>query len=74
MPKSLLLILSSSNFIYSGLIFTSLIHFFSLFLHGIRKYSNLSLLEVAIPFLQHDLLKRLSLLHCQLLPPLLLTN
>ena len=59
-----------SEFIVSGLTFRSLIHFYFLFVCGVRKCSNFILLHVAVQFSQHHLLKRLSLLHCIFLPPL----
>ena len=46
----------------SVLISRSLNHFN--FLHGVREYSNLILLHIAIQLSQHHLLKRLSILHC----------
>ena len=55
---------SSKSFIVSGLKFKSLIHFEFIFVFGIRKYSNFSLLHVALQFSQHHLLKRLYLPHC----------
>ena len=61
---------SSKSFIVSGLMFRSLIHSEFIFVYGVRKCSNLILLQVAVQFSQHHLLKRLSLLHCIFLPPL----
>ena len=55
----------------SGLSFMSLIHFQFIFVYGVRKCSNFILLHVAVQFSQHNLLKRLSVLHCIFLPPLL---
>ena len=52
------------------LISRSLIHFEFIFVCSVRKCSNFILLHVAIQFLQHYLLKRLSFLHCIFLPPL----
>ena len=46
----------------------SLIHFEFIFVYGVRKCSNFSLLHVH--FSQHHLLKRLPSLHCIFLPPL----
>ena len=46
----------------SGLIFTSLIHFEFIFVHGVRECSNFILLHVAVQFSQHHLFKRLSFL------------
>ena len=59
---------SCKNFMVSGLIFRTLIHFEFLFVYGVRKCSNYILLYVAIQFSQHHLLKRLSLPHCIFLP------
>ena len=52
----------------SGLTFRSLIHF--IFVYGVRKCSNFTLLHVAVQFSQHHLLKRLSSPHCIFLPHL----
>ena len=59
------------RFIVSGLTFMSLIHYESVFVFGIRKCSNSILLPVAVQFSQCHVLKRLSFLHCIVLPPLL---
>ena len=61
---------SSKSLIVSGLTFRSLIHFEFIFVYGVRECSNFILLHVAVQFSQHHLLKRLSFLHCILLPPL----
>ena len=61
-------VFSSKSFIVSGLPFRSLIHFEFIFVYGIRKCSDFTLLHVAVQFLQHHLLKRLSLPHCILFP------
>ena len=61
---------SSKGFIFSGLIFRSLIHFEFIFVCGVRKCSYFILLHVAVQFSQHHLLKVLSLSHCIVLPPL----
>ena len=58
------------SYILSDLSFRSLIHFEFIFVYGIRKCSDFTLLHVAVQFLQHHLLKRLSLPHCIFLPPL----
>ena len=71
MSKSVLPMFSSRSFMVSGLSFMSLIHFQFIFVYGVRKCSNLILLHVAVQFSQHNLLKRLSVLHCIFLPPLL---
>ena len=54
----------------SGLTFRSLIHFEFIFVYGIRKCSNFILLHIAVQLSKHRLLKRLSFLHCIVLPPL----
>ena len=61
--------ISSRSFTVSGFTFKSSIHF-EFFLYIMRKYSNLIVLQVAIQFSQHHLLKRLSFLHCIFLSPL----
>ena len=70
MSLSVLPMFSSKSFIASDLTFRSLIHFKFIFVCGIREYSNFILLHVAVQFSQHHLLKRLSLPHCIILPPL----
>ena len=70
LSSSVLPMFSSKSFIVSGLTFRPLIHFEFIFVHGVRKSSNFILLQVAVPFSQHHLLKRLSLPHCTFLPPL----
>ena len=60
---------SFKSFIVSGLTFRSLTYFEFIFVYGVRKCSNFILLHVAAQFSQHQLLKRLSLPHCILLPP-----
>ena len=67
---SVLPMFSSKSFIISGLTFRSLIHSEFIFVYGIRKCFNFILLDVAVQFYQHQLLKRLSLPHCIFLPPL----
>ena len=61
---------SSRNFIVSGLMFRSLIHFEFIFVYGVRKCSSFILLQVVDQLSQHHLLKRLSFFHCISLPPL----
>ena len=68
---SVLLVFSSKSFIVSGLTFRSFIHFEFIFVYSVRECSNFILLHVAVQFSQHHLLKRLSFLHCIVLPPLL---
>ena len=62
--------LSSKSFIVSALSFRSLIHFEFIFVYGIKKCSNSILLHVAVQFYQHHLLKRQSMPHCIIFPPL----
>ena len=50
---------SSKNFIVSGPIFRSLIHFQFIFVYGIRKCSSFILLHIVDQFSQHHLWKRL---------------
>ena len=69
MSRSVLLF-SSKSFIVSGLTFKSLIHFEFIFVYGVRECSNFILLQVAVWFSQHLLLKRLSVLRCIFLSPL----
>ena len=56
------------SLIVSGLILRSLIHFEFIFVYGVRKCSSFILLQVVDQFSQHHLLKRLSFLHCIVLP------
>ena len=65
---------SSKSFIVLGLTFKSLIQFEFIFVCGVRKCSSSILLQVAVQFTQHHLLKRLSFLHCILLPPSLMVR
>ena len=60
---------SSKNFIVSGLISMSLIHFEFISVYGVRECSNFTLFHVSVQFSQHHLLNRLFL-HCIVLPPL----
>ena len=64
MLESVLPLFSSRSFIVSGLTYRSLIHFEFIFVYGVRKCSNFTLLQVAVQFSQYYLLKRLSLPHC----------
>ena len=68
MSSSVLPIFSSKSFMISGLTFRLLIHFEFNFVYGIRKCSNFILLNVAVQFSEHHLLKRLFLSHCIFLP------
>ena len=69
MSESVQPMFSPKNFVVSGLIFRSLIHFESIFVYGIRKGSNFILFHVAVQFSQNHVLKVLSFLHCIFLPP-----
>ena len=70
MSKSVLPMFSLKSFIVSDLPFRCLIHFEFIFVYGVRECSNFIILHVAVQFSQHNLLKRLSFLHCIFLPPL----
>ena len=70
MSKCVLPMFSSKSFIVSSLMFRSFINFELIFLYGVREGSNFILSYIAIQFSQHHLLKRLSLLHYILFPPL----
>ena len=50
--------------------FRSLIHFEFIFVYGVRKCSNFTVLHVAVQFPQPHSLRRLSFLRCIFLPPL----
>ena len=69
MSESVLPMFSSRSFIVSGLTFRYLIHL-SLFLSIVLESVHFILLQVVDQFSQHNLLKRLSFLHCIFLPPL----
>ena len=58
------------GFRISSLTFRPVIHFEFIFVDGVRERSNFILLYMAALFSQHHLLKRLSFLHCIVLPPL----
>ena len=55
---------SSKSFLVSGLTFMSVIYFEFIFVYGLKEYSDFILLHVAVQFSQHQLLKKLSFLHC----------
>ena len=64
MLESVLPIFSSRSFVFSGLMFRSLIHFEFIFFYGVRKYSSFILLQVVDQFPKHHFLKSLlSLLY-----------
>ena len=58
------------EFLVSGLMFRSLIHFEFIFVYAVMKRSNFILLHIAVQFSQCHLLKRLSFPHCIFLPHL----
>ena len=68
MSSSVLPMFSSKSFTVSGLTFRSLIHFEFIFVYSVRKCSRFILLQVVDQFSQHYFLKRLSFLHCIILP------
>ena len=70
MSESVLPMFSSRIFIVFDFTFRSLIHLEFIFVYGVRKCSNFSLLHVVDQFSQCHFLKRLSFLHCIFLPPL----
>ena len=70
MSKCVLPMFSFKSFIVPGLTFRSLIHFEFIFVYGVRKCSNFTILRVAVQFPQLHSLRRLSFLHCIFLPPL----
>ena len=70
MSESVLTMFSSRSFMVSGLTFRSLLRFEFIFVYDVRECSNYILLHGAVQFSQHDLLKRVSFLHCVSLPPL----
>ena len=65
---------SSKSFMESCLIFKSLSHFEFIFVYSVKVCSNLTDLHAAVQLSQHQLLKRLSFLHCIFLPPLSMIN
>ena len=66
MSKSILPMFSFKSFIVSSLMFRSLIHFEFIFVYSVRECSNFIRLCVAVQFSQHQLLTRLSFVHCVL--------
>ena len=68
--QSVVPVFSSKSCIMSVLMFRSLIHFEFIFVDGVRECSDFILIHVAVQFSQHCLLRRLSFLHCIVLPPL----
>jgi len=70
MSRCLLPMFSSRTFIVLDFTFKPLVDFELIFLYGVRQWSSLILLHIAIQFPQHHLLKRLSFCHCVFLAPL----
>ena len=70
MSECALPMFSSKSFVVSDLTFRSLIYFEFIFVNDVRKCSNFILLHVVDQSSQHQLLKKLSFLHCVFLPPL----
>ena len=68
--KRLLLIFLSRVLMVSCLTVRYFIHFEFIFVYGVRKLSCFILLNVAVQFSQHHLLKRLSFFHWILFPAL----
>ena len=68
--KRFLLAFSSRILMASCLSLWSFIHFEFIFVYGVRKWSRFILLNVAVQFSQHHLLKRLSLFHWLFFPAL----
>jgi len=62
---------SCKNFMVSGLIFRTLIHFEFIFVCGVKECSNFIFLHVAVRISQHRLWKRVSFLRCIVLPLML---
>ena len=66
----LLPMFSIKIFMVSEVIFKSFIHLEFILVYGVSWWSSFIFLQGLVQFSQHHLLKRLSLLHCMLLPPL----
>ena len=56
--ESVLPMFSSRSFIVSGLTFRALIHFYLIFVYGVKEWSNFTYLCIAVYFSQQHLLKR----------------
>ena len=63
---------SSRTFMVSQLIFKYFVHLECIFVHGVSWWWSFLILHVAVQLSQHNLLKRLFLLHFMPLPPLIL--
>ena len=64
----LLPMFSSRSSIMPQLIFKSFVHFEFILVYGVSLWSSLISLHVPVQFSQNHVLKRLSLLHCMLMP------
>ena len=74
MPDNVLPKFFSRNFMVSHLTFKPLSHFKFVFVYGVKEYSNFIDLHATVQLSQHDLLQRLSFLHCIFLPVLRKTD
>ena len=70
MSVSVLPMFSFMSFMVSCLKFRPFNHLELIFIYGVRECSNFIDLHVAVQLSHHHLLKRLSFLHCIVLPPL----
>ena len=70
MSEKILPVFSSKSYILSGVAYMSIIHFEFIFVYDVRECFNFILLNIAVQFSQHHLLKRLSFLQCIFLLPL----
>uniref|UniRef100_A0A9L0TK07 Uncharacterized protein n=1 Tax=Equus caballus TaxID=9796 RepID=A0A9L0TK07_HORSE len=70
MSRSVLPTFSSRSLMVSGLTFRSLIHFEFILVNGEKEWSIFILLHMVFQFSQHQLLKRVSFLHCMPSAPL----
>ena len=74
MSTILLPMFSSRTFMVSWLIFQFFIHFELILVYDVSWWSSFIFLHGPVQFSQHHLLKRLFLLHCMHVPPLLNIN
>ena len=68
MSENILPVFSSRSFVVLHLIFKSLSHFEFIFVYGVWACSNVTDVHGTVQLSQHQLLKRLSFLHCIFLP------
>ena len=71
--QSVLPMFSSRSFTVSILTSRFLIDFYFILVHGVKECSNF-FLDIAVQFSQHHILKKLSFLHCVVLPHLSQVN